>query len=281
MVRIIIIAALTIYLTCNLIASAQIDRVDEKIPLESSAAYTASLALRDGVFHPSSLNPKIDGRIGYPRIEYQMKDAFGAILAAMAIVFAQDENCLSDLHEAYRAGEDIPFHTQACEYYWAAEIVRGPVPEDQYRMNTKSLLARERWAAAVDGLESLILRHPEQPIDELIDQLPLERISVTPASCPEATPDFSGVRDMNWMPEWFLNVVAPNDPDTVPGLQFRYKDPTKVIVTVRVGGHSATAQGVPEDGNPMGWGLELMRAFQPCVEAAGYGPLNWHGNSVE
>lgn len=276
-----IVVSLFIYATSNVVTFAQTDRTEDKLQLDNSTAYAASAALRKGIFDPSNMNPKIEGRVGFPRIEYQMKGPFGAIYAAMTIVFAQDENCLSDLHEAYRVGEDIPFHAQACRYYWAAEIVRGPVPEEQDRMSTTWLLTRERWHAAVDGLAALILQHPEQSVDELIDELPLERINVTPASCPEATPDFSGVREMNWMPEWFLNVVSPDDPDAVAGLQFRYKDSAKVVVTLKVGGHSSTAEGVPEDGNPMHWGLELMGAFQPCIEAAGYGPLSWHGNAAE
>lgn len=271
-VKIVAFAAFIVCLTNFFSASAQKDFED--MTLEERNAYqSASIALRDGPLNPASLNPITESRTGLPRIEYQSVDAFGGITAAMTIVFARDENCLLELNKAYRAREDVSRHAQTCRYSWAAEIIRAPVPDDGSRWSDKWLNPRERWNYAVGSLASLILQYPDQSADQLIDRLQLERISITPMSCPTASPDFTSVNEIRWMPQRFSNVIVPDDQDGEAGILD--KDGGQVFISLRTLSESVSSKGKPKDGTPMLWGLTLMQAFQPCIEAAGYGPLGW------
>ena len=271
-VKISAFAAFIVCLTNVFSASAQQDLED--MTLEERNAYqSASLALRDGPLNPASLAPVIESRTGLPRIEYQSIGPFGGMTAAMTIVFAQDENCLLELYKAYKDEEDVPTRYQACRYSWAAEIVRASVPDDESRWSDKWFNPRERWNYAVGNLASLILQYPDQSADQLIDRLPLEHISITPVSCPIASPNFAGVNEIKWMPQRFLNVIAPDDQDGEVGILDT--DGEKVSISLHVLSDSVSAKGKPKDGTPMLWGLELMQAFQPCIEAAGYGQLGW------
>lgn len=255
------------------VACAQHARCEEVLAKGDSASKIATEALFNGPFDPSNLRPEIGTQKGLPRIEYKRVGEFGHPYEAMAIVFTQDEDCLATLREKWRSGEETRSPSQVCRYSWAAEIVRAPVPELEHRWNDTWLHPRERWLSAVRRLLRLINENPAHSVHELVEILPLERISVSPMTCPQSAPNFSDIRDIAWMPDRFANVIFPDEQEWDIGNS--YKGGSPILITLKTEYNSSTARGMAEEGTPMFWAEQLMEAFQPCIEAAGFRPLGW------
>lgn len=238
----------------------------------------ASVIIADELLNAGKLKTELTSNGGYSstRIEVTyIGDDWGFIAAAMAIELASDQTCLADQnHRIRETGQTNGSLSEICPIQWYARLVRAPVPDGH---DKPYLRARQRGSALRSKVAALLSATPEAQLETLKPELKLETLDVTAANCPTAELDFLKSETAEWVPHNFSFNLKPRGSSALPRI-FLHPDTIKVKISSYP--DSVEAQGVPVEGTPMRWGLNLLNSMTPCLEAAGYQPLGWAAPTV-
>lgn len=221
----------------------------------------AKQVLWETVFDPSVYAEGLHER---PQTRIEMRyhgDDYDYPVAALALTYAREPDCVAALRQAAVRPPD------ACPFGWRAHVVRAPEPESNQYPGL-----RPRWRGS--ALEARLAAQPalmEAGAETIIAALDIEHLILEEAGCLEAQPDLAGLVTVSPVQKSYSELFDPAVEFKGLGGLYLHAD----TVSVRVESYAGVleASGVPEAGRVTGWARDLLLAFDPCFEKAGFGPL--------